>query len=133
MSKVSFGESNGTETVREKCCDLEDYPRDTPEDHTENPIHQHLIEIMHERAKGDRPTLRSRDITLVIKRVNEGNKVLKCIPERNLSELQYVVRASSLLICEKVGVKINHTINKKEPFWKQRIEKDTGIFEKGFN
>ena len=33
----------------------------TREDHIKNPIHQSLIEIMHEGAKGDIPTLRSRD------------------------------------------------------------------------
>ena len=42
---------------------------------------------MHEGAKGDIPTLCSRDITLVTKYVNEVNEVLKCIPVRNLSEL----------------------------------------------
>ena len=65
VSELSYGGSSDTETVREQCCDLEDYPEDTPEDHIENSIHQRLIEIMHEGAKGDIPTLRSRDITLV--------------------------------------------------------------------
>ena len=51
---------------------------------------------MHEMVKGDIPTLRSRDITLVTKYVNEVNKV--CIPIRNLSELKYVARASALLV-----------------------------------
>ena len=95
-----------------------------------NPTHQGLIEIMHEGAKGDIPTLRSRDINLVAKYVNEVNEVLKCIPVRNLSELKYVARASALLVCEKVGVKTDHTINKKEPFWKRRIEKDIAILRK---
>ena len=85
---------------------------------------------MHKGAKGDIPTLRSRDINLVAKYVNEVNKVLKCIPVRNLSELKYVARASALLVCEKVGVKTNHTINKKEPFWKRRTEKDIAVLKK---
>ena len=54
---------------------------------------------MHEGAKGDIPTRRSRDTTLVTKYVNDVNEVLKCIPVRNLSELKYVVRASALLAC----------------------------------
>ena len=74
---------------------------------------------MHERAKGDIPTLRSRDINLVTKHVNEVNEVLKCIPLKNLSDREYVARAGALLVCEKVGVKTDHIINKKEPFWKQ--------------
>ena len=78
---------------------------------------------MDEEAKGDIPTLRSRDIALVTKHLNEVNEVLKCIPVRNLSELKYVARESTLLVCEKV-LKIDHIINKKEPFWKRRIEKD---------
>ena len=85
---------------------------------------------MHEGEKGDNPTLRSRDITLVTKYINEVNEVhevLKCIPVRNLSELKYVARASALLICEKVGVKTDHSFNKKEPFWKQKIGKDIAI------
>ena len=54
---------------------------------------------MHEGAKGDIPTLSSRDITLVTKYVNEVKEVLKCIPVKNLSELKYVATASSLLVC----------------------------------
>ena len=57
---MSYGGLSGTQTVREQCCDLEDYPGGTPEDHIENPIHQRLIEIMHEGAKGDIPILRTR-------------------------------------------------------------------------
>ena len=51
MSEVSYGRSIGTETVREQCCDLGYYPGGTLEDHIENPIHQPLIEIMHEETK----------------------------------------------------------------------------------
>ena len=58
----------------------------------------------------------SSDITLVTKHVNEVNEVLKGVSARNLTELEYVARVSALLICEKVGVKIDHTTNKKEPF-----------------
>ena len=50
--------------------------------------------------------------------MNEVNEVLKFITVRNLSELKYVVRASALLVCEKVSVKTDHTIKKKELFWK---------------
>ena len=85
---------------------------------------------MHKGAKGDIPTQRGRDINLVTKYMNEMNEVLKCIPIRNLSELTYVARASTLLVCEKVGVKKDHTLNKKEPFWKRRIETDFAIFRK---
>ena len=85
---------------------------------------------MHEGAKGDNPTLCSRGITLVTKYVNEVNEVLKCIPVRNLSKLKYVTRANALLVCEKVGVKTDHTINKKKPFWKRRIGKYIAILRK---
>ena len=132
-SKMSYGGSSGTETVKEQCSDLKDYPGNTPEDHTQNPIHQRLIEIIHERAKGDITTLRSRYITFVTKYVHEVKEVLKCIPVRNLSELRYVARVSALLVCRKVGVKTDHTINKKEPFWKRRIEKDIVILRKDFS
>ena len=54
----------------------------------------------------------SSDITLVTKHVNEVNEVLKGVPARNLTELDYVARASALLICEKVGVKIDHQTKK---------------------
>ena len=130
VSEMSYRTSSGTETVREQCCNLGDYPGGTPEGRIKNPIHQRLIEIMHEGEKGDIPSLRSRDITLVTKYVNEVNKLLKCIPVRNLSELKCAARASALLVCEKVGVKIYHTIYKKEPFWKRRIEKDIAILRK---
>ena len=119
---MSYGESSGTGTVREQRCDSEDYLGGTPEDHIKNPIHQGLIEVMHEGAKGDIPPLRSKDINLVTKHVNKVNKVLKCIPVRRLSDLKYVVRAGVLFVCENVGVKTDYTINKKEPFWKRRIE-----------
>ena len=107
-------------TVRKQCCNLEDCPGGTPD--IENPIHQRLIGILHEAAKEDIRPLRSRDIALVTKYENAVKKGLKCIPVRNLSELKHVARATALLICEKVGVQTDHTINKKEPFWKQIIE-----------
>ena len=113
VSKLSYRGSSGTET--EKCCDLEDYPGGTPEDHIENPIHQRLIEITHEAAKGDIPILHSRDITLVTKYVNEVNEVLKCISVisvRKLSELKHVVRVGALLVCEKVGVKTDRNMKR---------------------
>ena len=74
---MSCGGSSGTETFWEQSWYLEDYPVDTPENHIENPIHQRLIEIKHEAAKGDIPTLRSRDIALVTKHVNEVSEKLK--------------------------------------------------------
>ena len=61
------------------------------------------------------------------KYVNEVNEVLKCIPVRNLSEFKHVARASALLVCEKHGDKADHTIKKKEPFWKRRIEEYIAI------
>ena len=67
------------------------------------------------------------------KYVNEVNKVLKCIPIRNLSELKYVAWASAFLVCEKVGVKADHIINKKEPFWEQITEKDIALLRKDLN
>ena len=63
-------------------------------------------------------------MNFVTKYVNEVNNVLKCIAVRNLSEPKYLTIASALLVCEKVGVKTDHAINKKEPFWKRRIEND---------
>ena len=114
---MSQGGSSGTETVREQGFDSGDYPGGTTEDHIKNPVHQRLIEI-------------SRDINLVTKYANEVNEVLKCIPVSNLSDLKYLVRAGALLVCEKVGVKTDYTINKKKPFWKWRIEKDIAILRK---
>ena len=67
---------------------------------------------------------------MVTKYVNEVNEVLKCIPVKKLCELKYVARTSALLVCEKVGVKTDYPINKKEPFWQQRIEKDIAILRK---
>ena len=85
---------------------------------------------MREGAKGDIPILRPRDINLVIKHMNDVNEVLKCIPVKNLSDLKYVARAGALLVSKKIGVKTNHAINKKGPFWKQRIEKDIALLRK---
>ena len=88
---------------------------------------------MHKGAKGDIPTQRGRDINLVTKYMNEMNEVLKCIPIRNLSELKYVARASTLLVCEKVGVKIDHIIHKKQSFWRPRIDKGIATLRKDLN
>ena len=38
-----------------------------------------------------------------------------------------------LLVCEKVGIKVDYTINKKEPFWKRRIGKDFAILRNDLN
>ena len=130
MSEKSYEVWSGTESVREQGCDLGDYPGGTPEDHIKNPIDQRLNGIMRDGAKGDIPTLRTRDSNLVIEHVNDVNEVLKCIPVKNLSDLKYVARAGALLVCEKIGVKTDHVINTKEPFWKRRIEKDVAILRK---
>ena len=39
-------------------------------------------------------------------------------------------KKSALLVGEKVGVKTDHTINKKKPCWKWRIEQDIAILRK---
>ena len=88
---MSYGRSSGTETVREQCCNLDDYPGGILEGYIKNPIHQRLIKIMHEGAKGDIQTLRSRDITLENKYMNEVNDMLKCIPVRNLPESKCII------------------------------------------
>ena len=49
--EMSYGWLIGAETVREQFYDLKVYHRGTPEDHIENPIHQCLIQIMHEGVK----------------------------------------------------------------------------------
>ena len=38
-----------------------------------------------------------------------------------------------LLVCEKVGIKVDYTINRKEPFWKRRIGKDFAILRNDLN
>ena len=40
------------------------------------------------------------------------------------------MRPSALLVCQNVGVKTDHIINKKEPFWKWIIEKNISILRK---
>ena len=80
---------------------------------TQDQIHQRLLEIMHEVANRDIPTLHNRDITLMTNYVNEVKKILKRIPVRNLSELKYAARTSELLICEKVSGKTCYPINKR--------------------
>ena len=37
------------------------------------------------------------------------------------------------MVCEKVGIKTDHTRNKKEPFWNWRIEKDIAILRKNLS
>ena len=50
---------------------------------------------MFKGRKGDIPTLRSRDMTLLTKYVNEVKNVLKCISVIYLSELKYIARANA--------------------------------------
>ena len=76
--EINFGGSSGTEIVWKQCFDLKDYTGGLPKDRNQNAVHQRLIEIMHAEAKGDIPTVRCRDITLMTKYVNEVNEVLKC-------------------------------------------------------
>ena len=58
------------------------------------------------------------------------NKVQKGNPARTLSELKHVARASALLVRERVGVEIDHIINKMKVFWKRRKEKDIATLRK---
>ena len=118
LLEIGCGGLRGTETVREQCCDLEDY--------------QHLIEIMHEGTKGDVLTLRSIDITLMAKHMNQVYEVVKCIPISNLSDVKNVARASALLVCEKTVVKIDHILNKKGTILELENRKRCCNFEKEF-
>ena len=126
VSEMTCGGSSGTETVREQCCDLETFSGGRPEDHIKNLIYQRLIEIKHE---GRKEIFQPYVVETWISWPSE----VKCIPVRNLSEPKYVTTASALLVCEKVGVKTDHAINKKEPFWKRRIENDIAISRKNFS
>ena len=85
---------------------------------------------MHEEEKVDIPTVRSRDINLVTKHVNEVNEVPKCIPVKKLSNLKYLATAVALLISEKLGVKTDHTISKRERLWKENRKGYCGFEEK---
>ena len=124
---------NDTETVREQFCDLAYYLGDVPEDRIENPIYQSLIEIIYEVAKGHIPALHIRHTTLLIKHVNEKNKEFNIISTINFSELKYVARESALSVIEKFSLKKDHTTNKKEQFWKRRIEKNIAILRRSIS
>ena len=58
--------------------------------------------------------------------------MLKCIPVINLSNLKYVARAGALLVCKKVGVKTDHTLNKKKTILEAEKRKGYGCFEERF-
>lgn len=58
------------------------------------------------------------------------NKGLKGARVRNLSVLKSVARAGTLLVCEKVGIKVGSTMKEKEPFRKRRIEKNITVSKK---
>ena len=85
---------------------------------------------MHEGEKEGFLTISRRDTTWVTKYGNEVNEVQKGNPVRTLSELKHVGRASALLVREKVGVEIDHTINKMKAFCKRRTEKDIATLRK---
>ena len=126
-SEMCCQELSETKTVREQFFDLAYYLGDIPEDCIENPIYICLIEIIYEVAKGHIPALHIRHTTLLIKHVNEKNKEFNSISTRNVSELKYVARGSALSVFEKFSLKKDDTINKKEQFWKRRIEKNIAI------
>ena len=94
-------------------------------DNVQNTVYNHnrLTEIIQEGATGVIPSLRSRDIALLNKHVNEVNEVLKGVPVHNLIGLKNVARAGVLLVCEKVGIRGDQNKKAKKPFWKRRIEK----------
>ena len=60
------------------------------------------------------------------------NKGLKGARVRNLSVLKFVARAGTLLVCEKVGIKVESTMKEKEPLRKRRIGKNITVSRKVF-
>ena len=132
VSEMCCQELSDTETVSEQFCDLAYYLGDIQEDCIENPIYKCLIEIIYEVAKGHIPALHIRHTTLLIKHVNE-NKEFNSISTRNFSELKYVARGSALSVFQKFSLKKDHTINKKEQFWKRRIEKNIAVLRRSIS
>ena len=60
----------------------------------------------------------------VRKETEKLNKILKYLPTSNITETKNLITAASLLVGEMVGVKPTNRNNRKEPWWKKRIEGD---------
>ena len=68
--------------------------------------------------------LRFIEFWKVRKETEKVNKILKYLPTSNITETRNLITAASLLVGELMGVKPTNRDNRKEPWWKKRIEGD---------
>ena len=62
-----------------------------------------------------------KDLNVQTDRVNEAIKYLKT---KSITDTNYLIRAASVWVAERIGLKKAEHTKKNEPRWKRRIEGD---------
>ena len=85
---------------------------------------ERLKSILEISDKAKIHNLRNADSTKVKQTTAKVNEILKFLPTSNITEVKNVLRASAILVCELIDIKEHKKKERKEPFWKRRIEGD---------
>lgn len=90
------------------------------EDHL---IVSQLVAVMQEPERKRLPALRSVQRSKLMDEVAKVNDVMRRVRTSNITETNNLVYAAAFVVTERLGIKIDKNGNKKEPMWKQRLER----------
>ena len=83
-----------------------------------------LKNIMERSDRRKIHNLKNTDRTTVKQTTAKVNGILKYLPTDDITDVKNVLQASAILVCELLDIKEPEKKEKKEPFWKRRIEGD---------
>ena len=87
-------------------------------------ITESLREIMREKKTAEGLFFKKVDKSRLKIQVQKVNQVIHNIPTRNITETNDLIRAATVWVAEQLGIKKVEFREKREPWWKRRIERD---------
>ena len=113
-------------TVEEEINEAEDSIGDTEENLSEE--HQAIVEklkkIMVEGRTGDGIMLKKVEKKVLKVQTDRVNEAIKYLKSKSITETKNSIRAASVCVAERIGLKKAEYRKKNEPRWKRRIEGD---------
>ena len=97
----------------------------------EEEIARRIVELMNNMEEEGACDFKKVDKSRVDEETRRVNSVLKYIDTKNLSETNKLLKAVSIYVAERLGIKNKRGLKRNnEPWWKRRIENDINRFRK---
>ena len=97
----------------------------------EEEIARRIVELMNNMKEEGACDFKKVDKSRVDEETRRFNSVLKYIDTKNLSETNKLLKAVSIYVAERLGIKNKRGLKRNnEPWWKRRIENDINRLRK---